>query len=87
MPDNAYDPPRWEPDDQGPLSLAEAVGQSLGAASMCWVGGTGQLEFDSVRCVEINDWLMAYLADWGDKIRREANEATSAKLIAKERWQ
>jgi len=84
---NAHDPPKWEPDDPGPLTLAEAVGQALGAASVCWAGGTGDLEFDSVRCVEIHDWLMAYLSDWGDQIRREANEATSAKLVAQERWQ
>lgn len=30
-------------------SVAEAVGTALGYASMCWVGDTGDLEFDSER--------------------------------------
>lgn len=35
------------------LTLEEVLFQALGAASMCWVGGTGGLEFDSVRAKEI----------------------------------
>lgn len=35
------------------LTLEEILFQALGAASMCWVGGTGDLEFDSVRAKEI----------------------------------
>jgi hypothetical protein len=31
------------------LDLDEILGQALGAASMCWVGGTGDREFDSSR--------------------------------------
>jgi hypothetical protein len=33
--------------------LDEILGQALGAASMCWVGGTGDLEFDSTRAKAI----------------------------------
>lgn len=83
---NAYDPPKWEParraEDEGPLSLAEAVGQSLGAASACWENLAGAGVFDSTRCSEIYEWLMAYLSDWGDEIRKQANEATAAKTRA-----
>lgn len=35
------------------LTLEEILFQALGAASMCWVGGTGELEFDSTRAKEI----------------------------------
>lgn len=83
---NAYDPPKWEParpSDGGTLSLGEAVGQSLGAASACWENLARAGVFDSTRCGEIYEWLMAYLADWGDDIRKQANEATAAKLRAR----
>jgi hypothetical protein len=82
---NAYDPPKWEPargpDDEGsePL-LGEAVGQALGAASACWDNLSGAGVFDSTRCGEIHEWLMAYLSDWADKIREDANKATTAKI-------
>lgn len=82
---NAYDPPKWEPaqsSDGAPLSLGEAVGQSLGAASACWENLAGAGVFDSTRCAEIYAWLMAYLSDWGDEISKQANEATAAKLAA-----
>lgn len=41
----------WQPqapEGQTPedLSLAEWIGQAIGRASTCWVGGTGALEFD-----------------------------------------
>lgn len=35
--------------------VGEAVGMAVGYGSMCWIGGTGDAEFDSVRasqCVE-----------------------------------
>jgi hypothetical protein len=83
---NAYDPPKWEPtrraDDEAPLSLGEAVGQSLGAASACWENLAGAGVFESTRCGEIHEWLMAYLSDWADEIRKQANEATAAKTRA-----
>ena len=40
------------------LTLEEIMFQALGAASMCWVGGTGDLEFDSSRAKEIGLALM-----------------------------
>jgi hypothetical protein len=83
---NAYDPPKWEPtrraDDEAPLSLSEAVGQSLGAASACWENLAGAGVFESTRCGEIYEWLMAYLSDWADENRKQANGATAAKTRA-----
>jgi hypothetical protein len=84
---NAYDPPKWEPtcrpeDEGAELPLSEAVGQALGAASACWENLAGAGVFDSTRCIEIHEWLMAYLSDWADKIRKEANEAPAAKIEA-----
>lgn len=35
------------------LTLEEIIFQALGAASMCWIGGNGDLEFDSSRAKEI----------------------------------
>lgn len=37
--------------------LKEKVFQALGAASMCWLPSTGNLEFDSSKAVEIGDEL------------------------------
>lgn len=39
------------------VSLAQAIGETLGAASMCWVGGTGDLVFDSERASALVDEL------------------------------
>lgn len=75
-----WTPPRRPEDQDTEIPLAEAVGQSLGAASSCWENLPGAGTFDSTRCGHIHDWLMAYLSDWGDKIRAEANEATLSKL-------
>lgn len=41
-----------------PLTLEEILFQALGAASTCWVGGTGELEFDSSRAKEIGEALL-----------------------------
>lgn len=40
------------------LTLEEVLGQALGAASMCWVGGTGNLEFDGTRAKVVYEALM-----------------------------
>lgn len=75
----------WKPTEAPgtPASLGEAVGQALGTASMCWVGGTGPAVFDSAAAVEVFDGLMAWLSDWADGIRAQANEATAAKIKTK----
>lgn len=39
------------------LPLREWIGQAIGAASGCWVGGTGDLEFDSAKAKEIYESL------------------------------
>jgi hypothetical protein len=83
-----HGPGTWtpQPDADGNLTLSEAVGQALGTASMCWHGGTGNLLFDDAQAKRVHEGIMAFLSDWADDIRKKANEATSAKLLAKERW-
>ena len=45
-------------DSREELAIEEVLGQALGAASMCWVGGTGALEFDGKRAGEV--YLVLY---------------------------
>lgn len=83
-----HGPGTWspQPDADGNLTLEEAIGQALGSASMCWVGGTGHLEFDSFQAAKVHVGIMAFLYDWADHIRKQANEATAAKMREKENW-
>lgn len=76
----AWTPARRPGEEDAPLPLEEAVGQALGAASGCWENLEGAGVFDSTRCKAVLDWLLAYLGDWAEDIRREATEATVAKL-------
>lgn len=56
---------QWRPTAGGgrveDLPLNEWVGQALGSASMCWANPGGAGEFDSVRCAQILDAVMAHL--------------------------
>jgi hypothetical protein len=56
----------------GDLDLTEILGQALGAASVCWVGGTGPLEFDSVRAARIFTALRGEIARQFDLERENA---------------
>lgn len=58
----------WRPEG----TLQEVVGMSIGAGSVCWVGGTGSLEFDSEKASAIVDGLMEYLAGWEAQVRKQA---------------
>lgn len=84
VPDSAIEEPPepfvWLAKGLNEGKLTEVVGQSVGAASMCWVGGTGDREFDSARASAIVEGLMAYLSDYMDNVRKEANDNTTAKL-------
>lgn len=44
-------------------TLAEVVGQAVGAGSVCWVGGTGALEFDSTAATKVVEDALARIAD------------------------
>jgi hypothetical protein len=44
-----------------PLTREQAIFQALGAASVCWENPGGAGVFDSSRCKEIGDALLAYL--------------------------
>ncbi len=75
----------WNPTPDpeiGHATLAEAVGQALGTASVCWENPAGAGVFDSTACARVYEGLMAYLSDWADEQRRRANEATYAKTHA-----
>ena len=44
-----------------PQTLTEAIQITIGHASVCWVGGTGNLVFDEGEalkcCQELEDWI------------------------------
>jgi hypothetical protein len=74
----------WEPTacggrSVGDLPLNEWVGQALGSASMCWesVGRAGV--FDSDRCVEIHDGLMAHLNEVINTVIESTTRAVKAE--------
>jgi hypothetical protein len=53
---------RWTPTVREGESIEDVplnqwIGEAIGAASMCWVGGTGHLEFDSTRATAISEAL------------------------------
>lgn len=45
------------------LTLEEAVGQAIGAASVCWDDMSGTGEFDSSRASEICDKLLLHIRE------------------------
>lgn len=55
------------PDEPNRFSRAstveELIGQAIGAGSVCWVGGTGPLEFDSREASQIVKETLARLAE------------------------
>src|SRR5688572_29234132 len=48
-----------------PLSLEGAIGQAIGAGSMCWKNVVGAGEFESVRAKEIAEALLAFVLQTG----------------------
>jgi hypothetical protein len=67
----------WQPQPRegqsvGDLSLDEWIGQAAGALSGCWVGGTGNLTFDSERASGIVKALTAHLEELFAAFVREA---------------
>lgn len=61
-------PDPWNPTGLGGAlaTLAEAVSQALGSATMAWRNVAAAGEFDEAWCTNVYDGLMAYLADWSD---------------------
>lgn len=65
-------------DSEGQLTLDSAVYQALGAASACWDNLEGAGEFQSDRCKEVGDKLLAL-------IRGRANNAVRLAIdVAKD---
>lgn len=58
--------------DKAWTSIEEAVGQSIGLASVCWVDGPGDAVFDSERASSATDELLKF-------IRRGALDPTRSK--------
>lgn len=73
----------WNPNPGvgGSVTVAEAIGQALGTASMAWTPRPEGV-FDSAEAVRVHDGIMAWLSDWRDEQVREANEATARKIVA-----
>lgn len=73
VPDLEHPPVPWRPgvapgqtlDD---LPLSEWIGQAVGSASMCWIGGTGDAEFDSVVAAQIAESLHAHVQHVIDQV-------------------
>lgn len=63
--------------------LAEPVFVALGAASTCWIGGTGDAVFDSARAVQLGEELLCTI------IKRETTiaEAAAQAMTAASMWQ
>lgn len=64
------------------LTFEEVVFQALGAASMCWVGGTGSLEFDSTRAKSIGVRLMDELRMHARQERKDAIRSACLQFLA-----
>jgi hypothetical protein len=59
------------------LQLIEVLGQALGAASVCWVGGTGPLEFDGTRAKSVFTALLAEV----ERFQRLALEDAATRAV------
>lgn len=71
----ALGPGQWHPtvrsgDALVDTSLAEWIGQAIGAASTCWIGGTSGAEFDSAQAKYIADGLHAHVQKVLDGVSR-----------------
>lgn len=76
----------WRPtvrEGETEAPLVEWVGQAIGAASMCWVGGTGALEFDSTEAARIHGALMQRIEQALEEAinRRNLAEPTTRELL------
>jgi hypothetical protein len=53
----------FDTESDGTLTLDSAVFQAIGAASMSWIGGTGNAEFDSAWAEEVGRALIRFILD------------------------
>lgn len=73
-------------DDDAPMTLSEAVGQSLGAASMCWEDMSGTGTFQSDRAKEIYDALMDFIDTNFDVLPKRTAVPSGEEIAARSRW-
>lgn len=73
----------WNPSAQPEevITLSGAVGQALGTASMCWSDVSRAGTFQDGKALWVHEGLVAWLSDWADEQRKQANEATAAKML------
>lgn len=48
------------------LGLEEFIGQAVGRASVCWIGGTGDAVFDSTAAAKIVEEIQDYVTENGE---------------------
>lgn len=77
----AWTPTVREGESLEDMPLNEVVAQALGSASMCWVGGTGSLQFDSVKASWVLDGLMAHLNHVIDDVIAGTSKAVRGETV------
>jgi hypothetical protein len=78
----AWDFPLREGESLMDIRVKDAASMALGGASMCWVGGTGSLEFDSSAATDISDKLNTFLREKRKQdLRRFINWAVYNGLV------
>ncbi len=64
-------------DEPSSHPLRTKVGEAVGAASTCWVGGTGPLVFDSQRAVEIINGLLSDVSEYETNLVKASTQAVA----------
>lgn len=68
----AWTPTVREGESLSDVPLEQWIGEAIGAASSCWVGGTGALEFDSARASEVAAALTTHVRGLLEEFVRES---------------
>lgn len=63
------------------LSLEEAIRYTVGAASTCWRGGTGEAEFDTDQAIKVGQELERYITIKHDTMLNP-NRSKGEKIVA-----
>jgi hypothetical protein len=71
----------FQPEHDGSLPLESAVGQAVGAASMCWEHVDRAGVFDDQRARAVADALLAYLRGGGDLLQQVRDASARAAKI------
>ena len=69
-----------------PLTLDEAAGQAVGAASMCWENMSGTGTFQSERAQAIVEALLGFIRDTYDLTPKRTAVPDGEEVKARSRW-